>query len=103
MALNEALARDVNELVDQRAAGWFDAGERVEFRCECSRTGCGEPVLLTREEYASVRESPTTFVIAPGHDAPEIEDVVGHIRDYPVVSKIGPGAGIAEVTDPRAA
>lgn len=103
LALNEALSRDVNELVDEVASGWFEAEERVEFRCECVRPSCVERVSLTRGEYATVRESPLDFVVRPGHESLEVEDVVAHIREYPVVRKRGPGAAIAEATDPREA
>ena len=102
LALNEALARDVNELVDGIAAGWFESEELVDFRCECARSSCGERLPLTRAEYASVRESPTSFVLVAGHEDPELEVVVRPLRGHLVVSKIGAGVGIAEVTDPRA-
>lgn len=103
MALNEALARDVNELVDEIASGWFDTGETVEFRCECVQPSCVERIELTRHEYATVRESPLTFVVRPGHEMLDVEEVVGHVRDHPIVRKKGPGAGVAEATDPRGA
>ena len=78
LALNEALARDVNELVDQVASGWFAPDELVEFRCECVRASCAERLTLTREEYASVRTDPLTFAVYPGHESLDVEEVVAH-------------------------
>jgi len=101
LALNEALARDVNELVDDGASGWFDPDELVEFRCECVRAACSERIPLTRAEYATVRESPLTFVVQPAHESPDVEEVLAHIREFPIVRKLGPGVSVAEATDPR--
>jgi hypothetical protein len=100
LALNEAIARDANELVDDVAAGWFDPDEAVTFRCECVRSDCVELIALTREEYASVRESPVQFIVVPGHEEPDVEEVVGHMRVYPLVRKLGPGADVARATAP---
>jgi len=98
LALNEALARDANELVDEVSGRWFDPDEEVSFRCECVRGDCVALVPLTREEYVSVRESPLQFVVMPGHEEPSLEDVVGYIRAYPLVRKVGRGADIARET-----
>lgn len=102
LAFNEALARDVNELVEEVAHGWFDADELVEFRCECVDPGCSERLRLTRAEYASVRASALTFVVVAGHVDPEIEELAGNIRDYQLLRKTGHGRDVAEATDPRA-
>jgi hypothetical protein len=101
LALNEAIARDVNELVDDVAETWFRDEDLVDFRCECVQRHCVEPVRLTREEYTSVRDDATTFVVTPGHEDPELEEIIGHIREYPLVRKLGAGRDVAVATDPR--
>jgi hypothetical protein len=98
LALNEAIARDANELVDEVAARWFERDEDVTFRCECVRADCLDLIALNREEYASVRESPTQFVVVAGHEDLSVEEVVGHIRSYPLVRKTGVGADVARDT-----
>src|SRR5581483_2357689 len=72
LAQNETLFRSVNERIEQAAkAGGVD--EHVfRFLCECSNVDCNLQVPLTVPEYEMVREDPTQFVVAPGHDLPEI-------------------------------
>jgi hypothetical protein len=85
-ALNEALFRDVNERIAESADG-FD-GDRIEFVCECSDPTCTERVPATRGEYEGVRAQPTTFLLAPGHDEPDIERVVSERSRFDVVEKV---------------
>ena len=101
LALNEALARDVNRFVDEVASGWYEPHEPIEFRCECSREVCDERVLLTRDDYVSAHADSLTFVLVPGHENLEIEEVSGRMGDYLKVRKFGPGAEVAEETDHR--
>lgn len=101
MAFNEALARDTNEMVERIAESW-SADEPMAFRCECTRADCRESVRLTAEEYETVRAEGTRFVVVPEHVEPDVERVVGHIREFPLVEKIDPEAReIAAQTDPR--
>jgi hypothetical protein len=102
LAENEALARDVNEVVEEVAGAWFDADERIEFRCECSRGDCTGHVSLTRSEYETVRADALRFVLLPGHVEVSIEREIGRIREYPIVEKRGRGRDVALETDPRA-
>lgn len=102
LAANEALTRDMNELVGEVSASWFEQDEPIRFRCECAAVSCDATVSLTREEYESVRAEGTRFVIVEGHELEELEDVVAHVRGYAVVEKRGPGVDVAEATDPRA-
>jgi hypothetical protein len=101
LALNETLVRDVNEAVVGLAEGWFEADERVEFRCECARPDCQATLQLTVTEYTDVRRASTQFVVALGHADPSVERVVREIRGAHVIEKIGAGRRVAEQTDPR--
>jgi hypothetical protein len=56
---------------------------------------------LTLAAYEAVRSEPTQFVIAPGHELPEIEAVVFRADAYEVVRKQGDAAELAEENDPR--
>lgn len=51
--------------------------------------------------YESVRRDPAQFVVAPGHELPEIEVVVLRTKDYQVVRKQGEAAEVATEEDPR--
>jgi hypothetical protein len=85
-ALNEALFRDVNERIAESAER-FDA-DKTEFVCECADPSCTERVPATLAEYERVREKPTTFLLAPGHDQPDIEQIVSRRPRFQVVDKV---------------
>jgi hypothetical protein len=51
--------------------------------------------------YEDTRGAPDLFLVAPGHDLPEIEDVVREGEGFHVVRKRGAAAVIAERNDPR--
>jgi hypothetical protein len=86
-ALNEALFRDVNERIAE-SAEHFEA-DQTEFVCECADSSCTERVPATLAEYESVRQKSTTFLLAPGHGEPDIEQVVSDRGRFQVVEKMG--------------
>jgi hypothetical protein len=85
-ALNEALFRDVNERIAE-SAEHFDA-DKTEFVCECADPSCTERVPATLAEYENVRKQSTTFLLAPGHHEPDIEQVVWDRGRFEVVEKV---------------
>jgi hypothetical protein len=85
-ALNEALFRDVNERIAESAER-FDA-DQTEFVCECADPNCTVRVAATLAEYEGVRKKPTTFLLAPGHDEPDIERLVSDRGRFHVVEKM---------------
>ena len=103
IARNEALFRTVNERVRELAASVAAtaASETVPFVCECGSAGCAATVQLTIGEYEQVRANPAQFVVVPGHQIPEVEDVVEQHERYDVVRKHDHEAQIAIETDPR--
>jgi hypothetical protein len=101
VANNEALFRKVNERIEE-VNEELESGGRSNFLCECGDDDCTEPVSLTLAEYEEVRAEPTHFVIAPGHDAIDVERVVRETDRFAVVEKFTGEAGrIAVETDPR--
>jgi hypothetical protein len=94
--------RRINERIEEiaRAQGAAD-GHVYEFLCECSNVDCTLRVPLSSGAYESVRRDPAQFVVAPGHDLPEIEVIVFRTRDYQVVRKQGEAAEVATEEDPR--
>jgi hypothetical protein len=98
VARNEALFREFNERVEDMAEG--DA-LRIGFVCECGDLECLERVELTRAVYEEVRSDPRRFVVAPGHENPEIERIVAREEGYVVVEKITEAARVAIEHDPR--
>jgi hypothetical protein len=92
---NETSFRTVNEAI---AAGrpLADAEQPVGFVCECARVGCTVVLELTCGEYRTVRSDPRRFVVAPGHEAPDLERVVSRREGWTLVEKVGEAASVAE-------
>jgi hypothetical protein len=107
LAKNEALFREVNERVadvTQSFAKGLDLGNEVDgFVCECSDPLCLERVgPLTVEEYEAVRRDARRFIIAPNHQAPDVESVVEKQQRYWIVKKHeGIPSEVARERDPR--
>jgi hypothetical protein len=99
LARNEAMFRSVNERVEEVVQP--GAEEEIDFLCECGDSGCAEKLTLTRREYEQVRADGAQFAVYPGHDIPQIEEVVMRANRFFVVRKHPEEAEIAEETDPR--
>jgi hypothetical protein len=85
MATTEAIFRTVNERIAETAQR-FDSTE-AEFVCECDDRSCTHRLEASLVEYDEVREQPTHFLLAPGHENDSIERVVERKRGYWVVEK----------------
>ena len=99
---NEVLFRDVNERIKDinRDMGFNEA---ADFICECGNPECATPIALTLVEYEAVRAHATRFAIFPGHEIPDVEDVVEQNERFAVVEKVPEiAARIAVERDPRA-
>jgi hypothetical protein len=81
LADNERVFRSLNERI--AASG----GERLELICECSNEHCSERMVVTRDEYSTVRADDDTFFVRPGHEIPAIEVVVDEDERFLVVRK----------------
>jgi hypothetical protein len=92
--------REINEGIER---GQWPGEEQspVSFRCECARLGCSELIELSVHEYERVRANPRWFVVAPGHQHPELEVVIDAQPGYLVVEKVDQAGAKAEETDPR--
>ena len=99
-AENELIFKQRNDKSSRLAKEVLDEADRrtfeVNFVCECSNEHCTEIVELTLPMYEQVRHHPAQFVIRPGHEQTDIEEVV-HTDGYSVVQKFEP----VSVTDGR--
>ncbi|MGI8801257.1 MAG: hypothetical protein ACR2KV_03660 [Solirubrobacteraceae bacterium] len=100
-AANELVLRQVNEAIE-RGLWPGEAAEPAAFRCECASLDCSRMLELTPAGYESVRAHPRRFVVAPGHDHPEIDAIVEALPGYFVVEKRGEAGRLAQARDPRA-
>lgn len=97
-AKNESVFRDVNEHINELS----DTGTFHLFVCECENRDCAEPVPMTVQEYEGVRANSNSFLIVPGHERTQVDEVTETAARYYVVRKIGAGAEVAKHLDPRA-
>jgi hypothetical protein len=100
IAENESRFREINERLraDLRA---LPDDEPVEFVCECGRLDCSQPVRMTVAEYEATRGEATEFFVVPGHEAPDVEDVVDGNERFARVRKRPDTADLVRETDPR--
>lgn len=97
-AAAEVNGRQVNEAIER---GTREAGSAV-FVCECGKLGCTSTVELTIAAYEEVRSAFERFLVIPGHELEDIEDVIERHDGYFVVAKRDDQAvAIAAVTDDR--
>jgi hypothetical protein len=73
LARNQALFREVNERLEVVTATTVSFRECI---CECSNPGCTKSLAVTTREYEAIRSDPKHFLIARGHEMPEVERVV---------------------------
>lgn len=105
IAANENLLRERNE--QSKAINAVHVWVNPPFpdwTCECGDATCSEPIRVSVEEYEAIRAKPTRFMVAPDsrHLAPEVERVVQREERFWVVEKVGVGAEMSLVLDPRA-
>lgn len=101
IASNEGLLRDINDRIEEVSQECGESNGVFDFLCECGRENCTETVPLTVAEYERVRDDETHFLVFPGHETDDIEDVVVQDLRYSVVRKHPDEASVAQETDPR--
>jgi hypothetical protein len=102
IAHNESVFRALNESLEASLHRGRPDGDRAGFICECGDPACDETVRVELPAYESVRADAHLFVVLPGHEAPDVEDVVSDRGDgYVVVRKHADAAKIVERTDRR--
>lgn len=102
IGLNEAVFREVNERIENLAQRFELQEEPLDLVCECGDADCVRRISMTRPEYEELRSDRHQFAVHPGHEHPDVEEVVERRKGYDIVSKThGVPEQIAEQTDPR--
>jgi len=101
IARNESIFRSLNESLEASVHRGRPEGDLAGFVCECGDPGCEATIRVALPEYESVRADSRLFVVLPGHDTPDVEDVVSTGEGYAVVRKHADATEIVEQTDPR--
>ena len=98
---NEALLREVNEQINVLNTIGAQASSFPAV-CECGSLTCAEVVPVARSDYEAVRAHPDRFLIKPGHQIEDVEDVVVEHAGWAVVAKkAGTPRRVAQESDPR--
>ena len=102
IGLNEAVFREANERIQELNETFSTFTGEIVIVCECGHGDCVEKITLSPAEYEELRSEAAHFAIVPGHELPDVEQVIAQHERYAVVRKHeGPARRIAEVTDPR--
>src|SRR5919201_6253566 len=99
---NEALFREVNERIERISATLQVSDEKLKILCEWGVPTCLEQLDVPTAEYERVRADPTLFMIKPGHEHDDLEEVVERHEGYDIVRKVaGDAEQMARELDPR--
>lgn len=101
LAQNETIFREINERVLDVAEQHGADTHVYSFFCECSNADCTLQVSLAIADYERVRKDGAQFVVARGHELPEIETIVERHESWSAVVKTGDAAEYARGLDPR--
>ena len=101
LAKNETLFRELNERIEGAAGSGNPSTDKFGFVCECSNDTCFDLIHLSIYEYERLRGNPLRFVVMPGHEIPEIEEIVEEQPAYLFIKKTGSGAAVASESDQR--
>lgn len=100
---NEGVFREVNEQIESLNRAMVAIGvQTMHVVCECGDLTCIEQLVVQVTDYERIRSEPTRFIVAPGHELPDVEEVVEKTEGYYVVRKHeGDPARVARASDPR--
>src|SRR4051794_28373002 len=106
LARNEVAFRALNErakdVTDELAFdGVVDMPDVIECVCECADPDCTARVRVRRADYELARGGPAQFIVAPGHDVPDIERPVFEGEGFLIVEKHPGERATAAAADPR--
>jgi hypothetical protein len=102
IARNESRFRDLNEALMTSVHGRVSRGsDRSGFVCECALSECLQVVSLPLAKYEEIRRDARHFLVAPGHELPDAEQVIERGDGFLVVEKHPDVAPLVEATDPR--
>jgi hypothetical protein len=86
-AQNELVFRAVNEqimrITDRLRAQLAD----IDIVCECADIACVSAIRVKPEEFAAFERSLGTFLVVPGHEDEDVEQVLERRERYVVVLK----------------
>jgi len=79
--------REVNERIEGLAETFGLGGQPLDLICECGSTSCTQQIRMTTADYEALRKEPTLFAVYPGHEIPDVEDIIDRRDGYDVIQK----------------
>ena len=102
IGLNEAVFRELNDRLEELEETFRPGRDELDLVCECGDADCGERLRLPRLDYRRLRSDSRLFAVVPGHEIPDVEDVVEQHETFDVVRKReGEPARVAVESDRR--
>jgi len=102
VARNQAMFRQVNEGIEELNDAFGEMSGEFVVVCECAEPLCAEQIGISREAYERIRANSAEFILKPGHEAADVEEIIATEAGYVVVEKQqGEPAVLAQKTDPR--
>ena len=102
IAHNENAFRSLNESLGASVHSGRPESELAGFVCECGDPRCDDTVRVAVPQYDAIRADAQLFILVPGHEILDAEDVVDDGDGYVVVRKHDDVADIVRRGDPRA-
>ena len=94
LGLNEAMFREINERLEAQLP--TDRNNHLSIICECADPDCTARIEISPDEYQAGSAKPRQFILVPGHELVEIEEVVSRTDRYELVRKHGKAGAVAE-------
>jgi hypothetical protein len=100
---NEAIFREVNEQIESLSRGMAEISDRnIHIVCECADLRCSEQIVVSIDDYERVRSEDTLFLVVPGHEQLDVEQVIEETAAHNIVRKNeGEAARMARELSPR--
>jgi hypothetical protein len=90
-AQNQSIFRAVNQRIKDLSEKLLDARSDVDFVCECDDPACIKTITMPLAEFAEYDKMENCFIVVPGHEDAEVEEVTARHKSYVVVAKVGAG------------
>jgi len=68
----------------------------IEVTCDCVDMSCTTGVQIPLHEFAEIDRATNRFLVVPGHELPDLEEVVERRDRFLIVAKRGAGADLVD-------
>jgi hypothetical protein len=98
IARNESAFRELNERLEESVHRGRTEPEYAGFVCECGDGDCDMTVRIPLGDYEAIRQNQRDFIVVPGHELEDTEDVIEEGDGFLVVRK---HEDVAEIVEKR--